>query len=76
MTRVPINEIVAAADLGLLFNVRSNVISNWRKRYEDFPDPFIVVANGSTPLYIRSEVIAWYRTRLSPALIDALKETP
>ena len=70
---VPINDICTTGDIARLLQVGQPAVSNWKKRHSDFPEPFVYVNDGNTPLYRKSEIIAWYTKRYYPRA-DALRE--
>ena len=53
--------LVSAAEIARIAGVTRAAVSNWRRRYEDFPPP----AGGSVsaPLFALSDVEAWLRSR-------------
>ncbi len=53
----PAGSLVTGSDIARLAGVTRAAVSNWRRRYEDFPAP----AGGSanSPLYALAEVQAW-----------------
>ncbi len=53
----PVSSLVTGSDIARLAGVTRAAVSNWRRRYEDFPAP----AGGSanSPLYALAEVQAW-----------------
>jgi hypothetical protein len=70
---VEVNDIVAASDIARMFGVTPSTISNWRARSTSgFPEPFTAVANDRTPLWRKSQVVHWWRTKHS-ALVDELR---
>lgn len=50
---------VNAGDIARLVDVGRAAVSNWRRRYEDFPQP--VGGTASSPLFSLSEVEEWLR---------------
>src|SRR3954453_62079 len=50
---------VTAADIARLAGVGRAAVSNWRRRYEDFPEP--VGGTPNSPLFTLSEVERWLR---------------
>ncbi|MGW5748676.1 HsdM family class I SAM-dependent methyltransferase, partial [Amycolatopsis sp. NPDC003861] len=52
---------VSAADIARLAGVGRAAVSNWRRRYPDFPPP--VGGTASSPLFGLSAVAAWFRAR-------------
>ncbi|WP_182882264.1 N-6 DNA methylase [Microbispora sp. H10949] len=50
---------VAAGDIARLAGVGRAAVSNWRRRFQDFPDP--VGGTSSNPLFSLTEVEAWLR---------------
>lgn len=53
------DETVNAGDIARLVNVGRAAVSNWRKRYADFPQP--VGGTASSPLFSLREVEEWLR---------------
>lgn len=50
---------VAAGDIARLAGVGRAAVSNWRRRFQDFPEP--VGGTSSSPLFSLTEVEAWLR---------------
>ncbi|MFD4672111.1 N-6 DNA methylase [Lentzea sp. NPDC058450] len=64
------DETVSAGDIARLAEVGRAAVSNWRRRFEDFPSP--VGGTASSPLYLLRDVEVWLRRngksfRVSPA---------
>ncbi|MEU7479103.1 N-6 DNA methylase [Lentzea sp. NPDC042327] len=64
------DETVNAGDIARLADVGRAAVSNWRRRFDDFPVP--VGGTASSPLYLLRDVEAWLRRngkpfRVSPA---------
>lgn len=57
MAKHDLNDIVGVSELAAEHKVSPQAISNWVKRYDDFPKPLKVLAMG--PLYSRKAVRAW-----------------
>ncbi|GLZ30004.1 SAM-dependent methyltransferase [Lentzea sp. NBRC 105346] len=53
------DETVNAGDIARLVNVGRAAVSNWRKRYDDFPQP--VGGTASSPLFSLADVEKWLR---------------
>nr|WP_042191035.1 N-6 DNA methylase [Kibdelosporangium sp. MJ126-NF4]CEL19794.1 putative type I restriction system adenine methylase [Kibdelosporangium sp. MJ126-NF4]CTQ97019.1 putative type I restriction system adenine methylase [Kibdelosporangium sp. MJ126-NF4] len=53
------DETVNAGDIARLVDVGRAAISNWRKRYDDFPQP--VGGTASSPLFSLTQVEEWLR---------------
>ena len=51
--------LVSAADIARLADVGRSAVSNWRRRYPDFPQPAGGTPSG--PLFVLTEVEAWLR---------------
>ncbi|WP_405683131.1 class I SAM-dependent DNA methyltransferase [Streptomyces sp. NBC_00057] len=51
------DSLVTAAEIGRLAGVTRAAVSNWRRRYDDFPAP--ATDSSSSPLFSLSEVRAW-----------------
>lgn len=58
-----LNDLVATSDLAQIFGVGKPAISNWIARYDDFPEPLLTVAGGSTQLFSRKAVVTWHGRR-------------
>lgn len=56
-------DLVAASDIAEFCGASKPTVSNWTARYPDFPQPLVVVARGTAPLYSRRAVIDWYNRR-------------
>lgn len=52
---------VSAADVARLAGVGRAAVSNWRRRYEDFPEP--VGGSASSPLFSLTDVEGWLRAQ-------------
>lgn len=48
---------VSAADIARMAGVTRAAVSNWRRRYENFPAP--VAGGASSPLFSRSQIAEW-----------------
>ncbi|MFD4640979.1 class I SAM-dependent DNA methyltransferase [Lentzea sp. NPDC058436] len=64
------DETVSAGDIARLAEVGRAAVSNWRRRFEDFPAP--VGGTASSPLYLLRDVESWLKRngksfRVSPA---------
>lgn len=53
-------DLVATSDIAEECGVGKPTVSNWIKRYPDFPQPLTVVAQGHTQLFSRKAVLDWY----------------
>jgi predicted RNA methylase len=53
----PAGPLVTGAEIARLAGVTRAAVSNWRRRYEDFPAP--VAGGTSSPLYALTEVQEW-----------------
>ncbi|MDB4872774.1 MAG: Methylase [Gemmatimonadales bacterium] len=53
------NATVAATDIARLAGVGRAAVSNWRRRFDDFPSP--VAGTSSSPLFSLAEVEGWLR---------------
>jgi len=71
--KVNSEDIMSLVDVAHFLGIQPNNASMWRKRYKDFPKPFMVVANNNTPLFLKSDIIAWYKSRISPELLEKLQ---
>ncbi|MEU7802581.1 hypothetical protein AB0B10_25315 [Micromonospora arborensis] len=57
----PIDDIVATGDLAAELHVGKPTVSNWPRRYDDFPHPLKVLSTG--PIYSRRQVLRWHDGR-------------
>lgn len=67
-------ELIAPSDIAQILMVVPSAVSNWINRHENFPAPVAVVAKGKTSLWIKSEVIAWYRSYIGEARLNTMRE--
>jgi hypothetical protein len=58
-TSAPVSATVSAADIARLVDVGRAAVSNWRRRFDDFPRP--VGGSAASPLFSLSEVEDWLR---------------
>lgn len=65
---------VGPADIARLAGVKPATVSNWRKRYEDFPKP--VDGTEARPLFSIEEVTMWLTGRGIEVASDATDSTP
>ncbi|TCP56746.1 type I restriction-modification system DNA methylase subunit [Tamaricihabitans halophyticus] len=54
-------DTVTAADIARMGNVRRAAVSNWRRRYPDFPRP--VGGTAASPLFELAEIQDWLRSQ-------------
>lgn len=57
------NDIVSASDIAAMLEVGRAAVSNWQKRDVDFPEPITVVSEGAINLWLRQDIVQWYRNR-------------
>jgi hypothetical protein len=57
MDTVPLTALVTMTDIAAMAKVRRPVVSTWRRRYADFPQP--VASPGTSPRFQGREVIDW-----------------
>lgn len=58
------DDLVSAADVARIFGVTKQTVSHWLHRGDSgFPGAVVVVNDGVTPLYLRSEVLMWHEAR-------------
>ncbi|MGI5122308.1 N-6 DNA methylase [Marinactinospora thermotolerans] len=53
----PVGPLVTGSEIARLAGVTRAAVSNWRRRYDDFPEPAGGASNS--PLYVLAEVQAW-----------------
>ncbi|MEU4323893.1 N-6 DNA methylase [Nonomuraea dietziae] len=56
---MPDEVLVNAADIARLANVGRAAVSNWRKRFDDFPEP--VGGTATSPAFLLADVEQWLR---------------
>lgn len=61
--RWDLDDLVAASDIAEMCGATKPGVSNWVKRYPDFPRPLVTVARGTSPLFSRRAVLDWYDRR-------------
>lgn len=54
-------DMAGNGDLAKLYGVIPPTVSNWAKRYPDFPEPLIYISGG--PVYSKKAVAKWYRSK-------------
>lgn len=60
--KVDVDDLIASGDVGELLGVAKNTISLWKRdSKKGFPEPVVVVSNGFTPVYLRSEIVTWWK---------------
>lgn len=59
---VETDDIVTSSDIAALLGVHPSAVSNWKKRFSDFPEPLKSVrySAGFIHLYSKQAVLAWY----------------
>jgi len=57
--------LYSKADLARRWGVTRQVVNNWEKRHNDFPDPVMHVHDGSLPLYLLEDVVQYEKNRNS-----------
>jgi hypothetical protein len=66
-----LDDLASASDIAAVLGVVPSAITNWRRRSLGFPEPLVVVANGTTPLFSAKAVGEWYRQRKPELKRDA-----
>jgi len=74
MATVDTNDLVSSKDIARLVGIGASAISNWKRRYADFPKPIATVANGRIALYRKSEVVQWFTARMDPEMVEMIRE--
>lgn len=60
--KVDIDDLVGSAEIARRLGAkRHNLVSDWIRRYPDFPKPVAVI--GVTKVWLWPEIQAWARTR-------------
>lgn len=73
---MPDDSVLSAADIARLAGVGRAAVSNWRKRYPDFPEP--VPEAGGAPMFRSDDVQQWLREQgklLEDSALDTLWQT-
>jgi hypothetical protein len=52
-------KLVGVSEIAEHYGVGSTAVSNWRARYDDFPEPVVMLRMG--PLFTLESVEAWHR---------------
>ena len=55
------DQFVGIAEIADLCNVSSAAVTNWRKRFNDFPQPIAVLKAG--PVFKAEEIEKWFRRK-------------
>lgn len=55
--------LYSKADLARRWGVTRQVVNNWEKRHNDFPDPVMHVHGGSLPLYLHEDAVEYEKKR-------------
>jgi hypothetical protein len=65
MTQITVDteDLVSATDIAFLFGVTVAAVSNWQARDLGFPEPVLSVANGSTKLWSKRDIVKWFVSR-------------
>src|SRR2546422_11639234 len=58
---MPENELVGLQEIATLASVTPSAVTNWRKRFPDFPSPLVELKSG--PVFSESQVQAWLARR-------------
>jgi hypothetical protein len=59
--RWDLDDLAATGDLATEYGVRNSTITNWAGRYDDFPEPLVVLSTG--PVYSKAHVREWHDER-------------
>lgn len=54
-------QLVGIAEIAKMFDVSPAAVTNWRKRFEDFPKPTVVLKSG--PVFKSEQIQKWYRRK-------------
>lgn len=52
---------LSSTDIATICNVHKSTVSNWKKRYNDFPLP--VIENRETKLYDKADILEFLKRR-------------
>lgn len=66
------DQLLSPTNIAELASVSRPVVSNWRRRYDDFPEP--VGGTDSRPLFSRDEIISWLTARDYTVTTDTVTE--
>lgn len=61
-----LSDLVSSADIARMCGVGRAAVTNWKRRYADFPKPLATVSDGEITLYSRTQVTDWWVARKAP----------
>lgn len=56
-------KLLAKSDMATRWGVTRQVVSNWSKRHDNFPNEVMRVDNGRMPLYDENDVLKYEKER-------------
>lgn len=56
-----LTDLGGVSDLARKYGVNLSTVSNWRNRYEDFPEPLTSISGA--PVFSFKQVAKWYRSK-------------
>ncbi|WP_018638766.1 HsdM family class I SAM-dependent methyltransferase [Parafrankia elaeagni] len=68
-TTAPVTATVTASDIARIAGVGRAAVSNWRRRFDDFPTP--VAGTSSSPLFALAAVETWFDRHGRPFQVEA-----
>lgn len=57
------SKFYASSDLATRWGESRQTIYAWKKRYDDFPKPYMYVNNGRTPIYAEEDILIYEQKR-------------
>lgn len=64
------DDLISSADIAAIFGVTRAAVSNWKRRWSDFPNPVARVGPvKNIDLYLRSEILAWVEKNMEPQTV-------
>ncbi len=61
---VDTDDLIGAAEVAEILGLSSaNSVSTYRARYDDFPDPVVVLEKSRITLWIREDIASWNQGR-------------
>lgn len=65
-------KLLSKADMAKRWEVTSQVVHNWEKRHDNFPEPVMRVHDDKLPLYLLEDVVIYEKTNhlIKKSVID------
>lgn len=52
-------ELVGTTEIAKIAGVKIAAVSNWKRRYDSFPEPIAILALGE--VYLKSDIMTWLK---------------